>query len=205
MEFRRISNLPPYVFTIINNLKIEARRAGADVIDLGFGNPDIPSPDIAVQKLCEAAQQPAQPPLLAQPGPAQAARGDRRLLRASTWDVDARPRAGDHQHDRFEGGVQPSDVGAARTWRRGDRPQPELSDPHLRPAVRRRRPAPGADAQPRRCRGTDELRRRLHGQPQCRIRDRLAEATSARHLVPAQSHGCHGRPRLHAGDRRLLP
>jgi alanine-synthesizing transaminase len=55
MEFRRIENLPPYVFTIINNLKIEARRAGADVVDLGFGNPDIPSPEIAVQKLTEAA------------------------------------------------------------------------------------------------------------------------------------------------------
>jgi alanine-synthesizing transaminase len=55
MEFRRITNLPPYVFTIINNLKIEARRAGADVIDLGFGNPDIPSPNIAVEKLAEAA------------------------------------------------------------------------------------------------------------------------------------------------------
>ena len=58
MEFRRIQNLPPYVFTIINNLKIEARRAGRDVIDLGFGNPDIPSPDIAVRKLAEAAQLP---------------------------------------------------------------------------------------------------------------------------------------------------
>ncbi len=55
MEFRRITNLPPYVFTIINDLKIEARRAGADVIDLGFGNPDIPSPHIAVDKLAEAA------------------------------------------------------------------------------------------------------------------------------------------------------
>ena len=55
MEFRRITNLPPYVFAIINNLKIEARRAGADVIDLGFGNPDIPSPTIAVDKLAEAA------------------------------------------------------------------------------------------------------------------------------------------------------
>jgi alanine-synthesizing transaminase len=55
MEFRRITNLPPYVFTIINNLKIEARRAGADVVDLGFGNPDIPSPTIAVEKLAEAA------------------------------------------------------------------------------------------------------------------------------------------------------
>jgi len=55
MEFRRIQGLPPYVFTIINDLKIAARRAGEDVIDLGFGNPDIPSPDIAVEKLAEAA------------------------------------------------------------------------------------------------------------------------------------------------------
>lgn len=55
MEFRRITSLPPYVFTIIDSLKIEARRAGEDVIDLGFGNPDLPSPDIAVEKLSEAA------------------------------------------------------------------------------------------------------------------------------------------------------
>ena len=58
MEFRRISNLPPYVFTIINNLKITARRDGDDVIDLGFGNPDIPSPQVAVEKLAEAAHNP---------------------------------------------------------------------------------------------------------------------------------------------------
>ncbi len=55
MEFRRIPGLPPYVFTIIDGLKVEARRAGRDVIDLGFGNPDIPSPEIAVDKLAEAA------------------------------------------------------------------------------------------------------------------------------------------------------
>ena len=55
MEFRRITSLPPYVFTIIDSLKIEARRAGEDVIDLGFGNPDLPSPSIAVDKLTEAA------------------------------------------------------------------------------------------------------------------------------------------------------
>ena len=55
MEFRRIIGLPPYVFTIIDGLKQEARRAGEDVIDLGFGNPDLPSPEIAVEKLCEAA------------------------------------------------------------------------------------------------------------------------------------------------------
>ncbi len=55
MEFRRITNLPPYVFTIIDGLKVEARRDGIDVIDLGFGNPDLPSPAIAVEKLSEAA------------------------------------------------------------------------------------------------------------------------------------------------------
>ena len=55
MEFRRIPGLPPYVFTIIDGLKVEARRAGHDVIDLGFGNPDLPSPAIAVEKLAEAA------------------------------------------------------------------------------------------------------------------------------------------------------
>jgi alanine-synthesizing transaminase len=56
MEFRRINGLPPYVFTIIDSLKVEARRAGEDVIDLGFGNPDLPSPQIAVDKLVEAAR-----------------------------------------------------------------------------------------------------------------------------------------------------
>lgn len=58
MEFRRINGLPPYVFAIINRLTAEARRAGDDVIDLGFGNPDIPSPEVAVDKLAEAARNP---------------------------------------------------------------------------------------------------------------------------------------------------
>ena len=56
MEFRRITSLPPYVFTIIDSLKIAARREGADVIDLGFGNPDLASPQVAVDKLAEAVQ-----------------------------------------------------------------------------------------------------------------------------------------------------
>ncbi len=58
MEFRRIGHLPPYVFAEVNELKAEARRAGEDIIDLGFGNPDIPSPPAVVEKLCEAAQNP---------------------------------------------------------------------------------------------------------------------------------------------------
>lgn len=58
MEFRRITNLPPYVFTIIDSLKVEGRRQGDDIVDLGFGNPDLPSPEIAVEKLTEAAHNP---------------------------------------------------------------------------------------------------------------------------------------------------
>ena len=55
MEFRRIGALPPYVFAVTDKLKLDLRRAGEDVIDLGFGNPDIASPAVAVEKLCEAA------------------------------------------------------------------------------------------------------------------------------------------------------
>ena len=55
MEFRRIHNLPPYVFAEVDQAKVAARRAGEDVVDLGFGNPDIPSPSFVVEKLTEAA------------------------------------------------------------------------------------------------------------------------------------------------------
>jgi alanine-synthesizing transaminase len=58
MEFRRISALPPYAFAEIERLKLELRRGGEDVIDLGFGNPDLPSPPLAVEKLVEAATKP---------------------------------------------------------------------------------------------------------------------------------------------------
>jgi len=57
-ELRRVGALPPYVFAAINDLKLELRRAGEDVVDLGFGNPDLPSPPIAVEKLREAAESP---------------------------------------------------------------------------------------------------------------------------------------------------
>lgn len=56
MEFRRIINLPPYALGVVDALKKQARWDGSDVIDLGFGNPDIPSPQVAVDKLCEAAR-----------------------------------------------------------------------------------------------------------------------------------------------------
>ncbi len=58
MKFYRIDDLPPYVFATVDELKRQLRRDGRDVIDLGFGNPDIPSPEIAVEKLREAALNP---------------------------------------------------------------------------------------------------------------------------------------------------
>src|SRR5919201_3733887 len=58
MELRRVGTLPPYVFAAINDLKLELRRAGEDVVDLGFGNPDLPSPEVAVEKLREAVLNP---------------------------------------------------------------------------------------------------------------------------------------------------
>ncbi|HVN78171.1 MAG TPA: alanine transaminase [Terriglobia bacterium] len=54
-EFERIKRLPPYVFGIVNDLKMKARRAGEDIIDLGMGNPDMPTPGHVVDKLTEAA------------------------------------------------------------------------------------------------------------------------------------------------------
>ena len=57
-EYYRIKRLPPYVFTEVNALKAKARAAGRDVIDLGMGNPDGPTPPHIVAKLIEAVQNP---------------------------------------------------------------------------------------------------------------------------------------------------
>ena len=57
-EFNRIKRLPPYVFAIVNNLKMDARRRGEDIIDLGMGNPDGATPKHIVDKLVEAARKP---------------------------------------------------------------------------------------------------------------------------------------------------
>jgi len=57
-EFYRIQRLPPYVFAIVNDLKVKARARGEDIIDLGMGNPDLPTPAHIVDKLCEAARNP---------------------------------------------------------------------------------------------------------------------------------------------------
>jgi len=57
-DFERIKRLPPYVFQVVNELKMRLRRAGEDIIDLGMGNPDIPTPAHIVNKVMEAVQNP---------------------------------------------------------------------------------------------------------------------------------------------------
>jgi alanine-synthesizing transaminase len=52
-EFYRIRRLPPYVFEQVNRAKAAARNQGADIIDLGMGNPDLPAPEHVVEKLKE--------------------------------------------------------------------------------------------------------------------------------------------------------
>ena len=55
-RFEKVDRIPPYLLSIVNELKLEARQAGRDVIDLGFGNPDLGTPTHIVDKLVEAAR-----------------------------------------------------------------------------------------------------------------------------------------------------
>lgn len=57
-QFARLDRLPPYVFATVNAIKMEARRAGEDIVDLGMGNPDMGTPAHIVEKLVEASQKP---------------------------------------------------------------------------------------------------------------------------------------------------
>ncbi len=57
-EFHKVRRLPPYVFEQVNRLKAEARAKGADIVDLGMGNPDLPTPKSIVDKLCDVVRDP---------------------------------------------------------------------------------------------------------------------------------------------------
>ncbi len=57
-EFYRIKRLPPYVFAEVNKLKAELRQGGMDIIDFGFGNPDLATPQHVIDKLVETVQKP---------------------------------------------------------------------------------------------------------------------------------------------------
>lgn len=54
-QFPRMHRLPPYVFAVVNELKMQLRRQGVDIVDLGMGNPDMPTPQHIVDKMVEAS------------------------------------------------------------------------------------------------------------------------------------------------------
>src|SRR5438067_13323749 len=58
MDFPRIKRLPPYVFNVVGDLKLEARHRGEDIVDFSMGNPDGPTPPHVVEKLVEAVRKP---------------------------------------------------------------------------------------------------------------------------------------------------
>src|SRR5258708_34983307 len=57
-DFHRVRRLPPYVFEQVNKLKAKARAGGADIVDLGMGNPDLPAPKHVIDKLIETVGKP---------------------------------------------------------------------------------------------------------------------------------------------------
>ncbi len=58
IQFEKINRLPKYIFAEINDIKMEARRSGKDIIDFSMGNPDAPTPKPIIDKLCETARKP---------------------------------------------------------------------------------------------------------------------------------------------------
>ena len=57
-DFYRIRRLPPYVFETVNRAKARARSQGADIVDLGMGNPDLPAPQHVIEKMNETLGKP---------------------------------------------------------------------------------------------------------------------------------------------------
>ena len=87
---QRITRLPPYLFGRLNALKLSKRQAGVDLIDLGMGNPSDPAPQIVIDKLCEAAQDPRNHRYSASKG-IKNLRGEMAKKYASKWNVELDP------------------------------------------------------------------------------------------------------------------
>ena len=87
---QRIKRLPPYLFGRLNALKLAKRQAGADIIDLGMGNPSDPTPQIIVDKLCEAAQDPRNHRYSASKG-IKNLRKEMAIKYKRNWDVELDP------------------------------------------------------------------------------------------------------------------
>ena len=117
-----------------------ARASGADIIDLGMGNPDLPAPQHVIDKLVETVGQAAHRPLFGLQGHRRPAPRPGRLLRPPLRR-EAQSRHPGRRDARLEGGLRQHGAGDHRAGRRGAGAEPELSDPRLRlPDGRRRHP-----------------------------------------------------------------
>ena len=149
-EFHRLKRLPPYVFAEVNAMKARARAAGQDVIDLGMGNPDLPTAPHIVAKLAEAAANPRAHGYSASRG-IPGLRKAQAAYYAAPLRRRARSRERDHRHAGLEGRPRQSRAGDHLAGRHRAGAQPQLSDPSLRLHHRRRlgAPHPGAGHRPR--------------------------------------------------------
>ena len=128
----RVRRLPPYLFAEINKLMYEKRRAGADVIDLGMGNPTDPPQDLVIEKLAEAARDPKNHGY----APAQGILSLRREVAAKYFKQlrrAARSATGSDRLPRLERRIQPPMPGAGRPRRHGDRARPVAIRPIFTP------------------------------------------------------------------------
>ena len=139
-DFHRIKRLPPYVFEQVNRIKAQARAGGADIIDLGMGNPDLPAPQHVIDKLVETAGKPRTDRYSASKGIAGLRRAQAGYY-ARRFGVKLNPDTPGRRDARLQGGLRQHGAGDHRAGRRGAGAEPELPDPRLRlPDGRRRDP-----------------------------------------------------------------
>ena len=117
-DFHRVRRLPPYVFEQVNKLKAKARAAGADIIDLGMGNPDLPAPKHVIDKLVETVGKPRTDRYSASKGIAGLRRAQAGYY-ARRFRREARSRDAGRRHPRLEGRLRQHGAGDHRAGRRG--------------------------------------------------------------------------------------
>ena len=114
---QRLDAVPPYLFAELERKIAEKRREGVDVISLGIGDPDLPTPQPVIDALAEGARDPAHAPVPDEPRLRRVPRGGGRLL-PRALRRRARPGLRDRPRARRQGGRRPHRAGAARPGRR---------------------------------------------------------------------------------------
>ena len=191
-DFYRIRRLPPYVFEQVNRAKAAARNAGADIIDLGMGNPDLPTPPHVIEKLKETLGKPRTDRYSASRGITGLRKAQAAYYGAAFWR-QAQSGHPDRRDAGLEGGFCQRRAGDHRAGRRRAVPQSELSDPRLRLPDGGRRDPLGAV-------GTDAAILRGGG---ARDHPFDPEAAGARRLLSLQSDRLCREPRFLQGSGRV--